>query len=44
VKLIKSNDDVISAVRYGIMMIRHARTISVKPRKAIGQRGATNWG
>lgn len=43
-KLVKEGDDVISAVRYAIMMVRHARTISVVPRRVQQQVGATNWG
>ena len=43
-KLVKLNDDLLSAVRYGVMMIRHARTMSVVPRKQVSRRGATNWG
>lgn len=43
-KLVKLNDDLLSAVRYAVMMVRHARTISVKPRKQIMRHGASNWG
>lgn len=43
-KLVKLNDDVISAVRYACMMVRHARTITIAPRKVQVRRGATNWG
>lgn len=42
-KLVKENDDVISAARYGIMMIRHARTVSVAPRRIKTAVGASNW-
>jgi hypothetical protein len=42
-KLVKLNDDVLSASRYAAMMIRHARVISVRPRKTATVRGATNW-
>ncbi len=43
-KLVKLNDDLISACRYAIMMVRHARTITVTPRKVVSYRGSTNWG
>jgi phage terminase large subunit-like protein len=43
-KIVKQNDDVISASRYGVMMLRHARVRSVLPRghqsQAVGMR---NW-
>lgn len=42
-KLVKLQDDLLSAVRYAVMMVRHARTMSVRPRKVVTQRGATNW-
>jgi hypothetical protein len=44
-KIVKQADDLISASRYGCMMLRHARTPSVLPRKtSSGRRGLTNWG
>jgi len=43
-KLVKMNDDVISAVRYAIMMLRHARTMTVAPRKQVSYQRHTNWG
>lgn len=42
-KLVKMQDDVISAARYACMMHRHARTISVTPKRVITHKGASNW-
>jgi phage terminase large subunit-like protein len=43
-KIVKQNDDLLSACRYSTMMVRHARVISVKPRKSAStSRGASNW-
>jgi hypothetical protein len=42
-KLIKVRDDVLSASRYGLMMLRHARTEVVAVRRSVAMAGATNW-
>lgn len=44
-QIVKLNDDVLSAARYAFMMLRHARTQSVLPKKrsSFAQR-LTNWG
>ena len=42
-KIVKQQDDCISAVRYAVMMLRHARVVSVKPRKVITSKGRSNW-
>lgn len=41
-KLVKLNDDLISASRYALMMLRHAR-IQMRPRPQPPRRGASNW-
>ena len=42
-KLVKMNDDVLSAVRYAIMMVRHARTQTVTVKKQKVAHGYSNW-
>jgi phage terminase large subunit-like protein len=42
-KLIKLKDDVISASRYAHMMLRHARTESIKRRPRAQVQGVKNW-
>lgn len=44
-KLVKQWEDMISASRYGHMMMRHARTMSVLPRRTASSNavGARNW-
>lgn len=42
-RLVKLRDDLISASRTACMMLRHARTESVKQRKQVYELGATNW-
>lgn len=42
-KLIKVRDDVISASRYAVMMLRHSRTEVVRVRRAPVMAGASNW-
>lgn len=42
-KIVKLKDDVLSASRYATMMIRHARTESVRARKQVALAGARNW-
>jgi hypothetical protein len=42
-KIVDIRDDVISAVRYAHMMLRHARTETVRRRKVAFARGASNW-
>lgn len=42
-KLVKVRDDVLSASRYGHMMLRHARVATVRPRRQAVMAGATNW-
>ena len=43
-KLVKSRDDLLSAIRYAVMMVRHARTMTVTPRKQHTQKGKKgNW-
>jgi phage terminase large subunit-like protein len=42
-KLIKVRDDVISASRYAVMMLRHARTEVAPRRRQLAMAGATNW-
>jgi len=43
-RLVKLRDDLISASRYAHMMLRHARTETIKRPKRHVARGATNWG
>jgi len=43
-KIVKLRDDVLSASRYAFMMLRHARTETIKRPKRHAARGATNWG
>lgn len=44
-KIVKVGDDLIDASRYGVMMLRHARTRSVMPRRSTaGRTGMSNWG
>lgn len=43
-KIVKINDDVISASRAANMMLRHARTETVKQPKKVVVVGASNWG
>lgn len=43
-RIVKLRDDVISASRYAHMMLRHARTETVKKRKRVEYAGASNWG
>ena len=42
-KIVDIRDDAISAVRYAHMMLRHARTETVRRRKVAFARGASNW-
>lgn len=42
-KLIKVRDDTLSASRYALMMLRHARTEVVSVRRSVAMAGATNW-
>jgi hypothetical protein len=43
-KLVKQMDDLISSSRYGYMMLRHARTMSVLPmRRVANSQGLRNW-
>ena len=42
-KIVKMNDDLMDALRYAVMSLRHARTPSVKTRKHVVQVGASNW-
>lgn len=42
-KLIKLRDDLISASRYGNMMLRHARTEVVRRKPQLTVMGASNW-
>jgi len=42
-KLVKLRDDVISASRHAIMMLRHARVETVRKPKMTAFAGATNW-
>jgi len=42
-KLVKLYDDTISASRYGVMMIRHARVESVKRKSQSLMAGVSNW-
>ena len=42
-KIVKLSDDLISSTRYAVMMVRHARVISVKPRHEYKVKGASNW-
>lgn len=42
-KLVSLRDDLLSASRYASMMLRHARTESVRQRKTEYQMGVTNW-
>jgi len=39
-KIVKANDDILSATRYGLMMLRHAR---VKPGERLASRRRANW-
>ena len=43
-KVVKINDDLISASRTAHMMLRHARTETVKQRAQITTAGVSNWG
>lgn len=44
-KIVMLNDDLISASRYAYMMLRHARTVSVLPRRSQSRAtGLRNWG
>lgn len=43
-KLVKLRDDVLSASRYAHMMLRHARTESIKVRRREYTAGVSNWG
>jgi hypothetical protein len=43
-KIVRMHEDMICAARYGHMMIRHARTVSVLPRKTENSGvGMRNW-
>jgi phage terminase large subunit-like protein len=42
-KIVKMNDDLISASRTAHMMLRHARTESVKQKKQTATAGISNW-
>lgn len=42
-KIVQMRDDVISAVRYAHMMLRHARTETVRRRRPSMVMGASNW-
>jgi phage terminase large subunit-like protein len=42
-KIVKSRDDVISATRYGVMMVRHARTETFARPVRRSYAGAKNW-
>jgi phage terminase large subunit-like protein len=43
-KVVKINDDVISAARYGLMSLRHARTRPVRKVRKDVVAGVSNWG
>jgi phage terminase large subunit-like protein len=43
-KIVRLNEDLICASRYGYMMLRHARTESVRPMKRVSAVGARMWG
>jgi hypothetical protein len=43
-KVVKINDDLISASRTANMMLRHARVETVKQRKQQSVAGVSNWG
>ena len=42
-KIVKLRDDVLSASRYGCMMLRHARTETIRVKRQPLMAGATNW-
>lgn len=42
-KIVDIADDLISAARYAHMMLRHARTMSVKPHSRYARAGLSNW-
>jgi phage terminase large subunit-like protein len=42
-KLIKVRDDTLSASRYAVMMLRHARTEVVRKPRSVMMAGASNW-
>lgn len=42
-KIVDIRDDVISAMRYAHMMLRHARTETVRKKKTMTVRGVSNW-
>lgn len=42
-KIVKLNDDLISASRTAHMMLRHARTETIRQKKAVVVSGMTNW-
>jgi hypothetical protein len=43
-KIVRMNEDLICASRYGHMMLRHARTVSVRPVKHAASMGMRMWG